>query len=44
MDEVVDGVRLLNPGSATGARPATAASFLAVTVTDGDLDVTLHSE
>jgi len=43
-DEVVDGVRLLNPGSATGARPASEASFLAVSVSDGDVDVTLHRE
>jgi hypothetical protein len=41
-ETVVDGVRLLNPGSATGARPASRATMLTVTV-DGDaLDVEVH--
>ncbi|WP_338727057.1 metallophosphoesterase family protein [Haladaptatus sp. DJG-WS-42] len=34
-DEVVDGVRLLNPGSATGAAPALTATMLVVSI-DGD--------
>lgn len=34
-----DGVRLLNPGSATGADPASFASMFVVLVEDGDLDV-----
>jgi predicted phosphodiesterase len=34
----------MNPGSATGARPAREASMLTATVTDGDLDVTVHRE
>lgn len=42
MDERVDGVRLLNPGSATGATPATEASMLVATAGDGRLDVTVH--
>jgi len=42
MDEVVDGVRLLNPGSATGASPAKTVSLMTAEVEDGDLDVTVH--
>ena len=42
LDAVVDGVRLLNPGSATGAAPATRATMLTATVDDGTLDVTMH--
>jgi len=38
-DEVVDGIRLLNPGSATGAAPASSASMLVVEVADGELSV-----
>ncbi|PSP99792.1 YfcE family phosphodiesterase [Halobacteriales archaeon QS_5_70_17] len=34
-----DGVRLLNPGSATGADPASFESMLVVRAEDGDLDV-----
>lgn len=41
-DEVVDGVHLLNPGSATGANPATAESMMVLTVENGDFEVTLH--
>jgi len=39
MDETVDGLRLLNPGSATGATPADAATMLTVTVADGSVAV-----
>ncbi|MFC7172227.1 metallophosphoesterase family protein [Haloplanus litoreus] len=42
LDTVHDGVRLLNPGSATGADPATETTMLTAAVADGDLDVTLH--
>jgi len=42
LDEVHDGVRILNPGSATGANPATEKTMLTVTAVDGALDVTLH--
>jgi hypothetical protein len=38
-DAEVEGVRLLNPGSATGARPATAATMMTVEVADGRLSV-----
>ncbi|NHN41953.1 YfcE family phosphodiesterase [Halorubellus sp. JP-L1] len=44
VDEVVDGIRLLNPGSATGAAPATRTTLYEVEVVDGDLDVTLRAE
>ncbi|WP_049922227.1 metallophosphoesterase family protein [Halopiger djelfimassiliensis] len=41
VDTVVDGVRLLNPGSATAASPATRETMLVATVDDGDLEVGL---
>ncbi|MFB6103138.1 MAG: metallophosphoesterase family protein [Haloplanus sp.] len=44
LDTVHDGVRVLNPGSATGADPATETTMLTATVADGDVDVTLHRE
>jgi putative phosphoesterase len=44
--EVVDtdhgGVRILNPGSATGAAPANRTTMMTAEVADGDLDVTVH--
>ena len=42
MDEAHDGVRLLNPGSATAASPATRATMMTAEVEDGDIDLTLH--
>ncbi|MFB6304100.1 MAG: metallophosphoesterase family protein [Haloferacaceae archaeon] len=42
MDERADGVRLLNPGSATGVRPAREASMFLATADDGALDVSVH--
>jgi putative phosphoesterase len=42
MDETVDGLRLLNPGSATGATPAAAATMLTVAVEDGSVAVEVH--
>jgi len=42
LDTVVDGVRLLNPGSVTGAAPADRATMMTVDVEDGALDVTVH--
>lgn len=41
-DDVVDGVRLLNPGSATGANPSDVPTMIEATATDGDLDVVFH--
>jgi hypothetical protein len=40
LDATTDGVRLLNPGSATGARPATTATMMHLEVEDGDVSVT----
>ena len=42
LDTVHEGVRLLNPGSVTGAAPAGRATMMTATVEDGALDVTLH--
>ncbi|WP_336336470.1 metallophosphoesterase family protein [Haloarcula brevis] len=41
-DTVYESVRLLNPGSVTGASPADRPTMLTVTVEDGALDVTRH--
>ena len=37
-----DGIRLLNPGSVTGASPASRATMMTATVDDGTLDVEVH--
>ncbi|WP_324756388.1 metallophosphoesterase family protein [Haloarcula sp. GH36] len=42
LDTVHDGVRLLNPGSATGAPPADRTTMLTADVSDGDLSLTVH--
>ena len=42
VDETVDGMRFLNPGSATGAAPATRATYYELEVADGSVDVTLR--
>jgi putative phosphoesterase len=42
LDTTVDGVRLLNPGSATGADPADRTTMMTATVVDGELEVTLQ--
>lgn len=39
VDRHHDDVRLLNPGSATGAAPADETSMMTVTVEDGSLDI-----
>ncbi|PSP57411.1 YfcE family phosphodiesterase [Halobacteriales archaeon QS_1_67_19] len=39
VDEDVEGIRLLNPGSATGAAPADRETMLSVEIVEGDLDV-----
>jgi len=44
LDDTHEGVRLLNPGSCTGADPADEATMLVTDVADGDLDVTVHRE
>ncbi|WP_323674520.1 metallophosphoesterase [Halorubellus sp. PRR65] len=42
LDETVDGIRLLNPGSATGAAPATRTTCYELDVVDGTVDATLR--
>lgn len=37
-----DGIRILNPGSATSASPASRATMMTATVEDGDIDITVH--
>ncbi|MHB9287062.1 metallophosphoesterase family protein [Halobacteriales archaeon Cl-PHB] len=44
LDDTHDGIRLLNPGSVTGAAPADRATMLTAAVEDGDLDVTVHEQ
>jgi putative phosphoesterase len=44
LDMDVDGYRLLNPGSVTGASPADEATMLTAEVAGGDIDVTVHRE
>lgn len=41
MDRELDDYRVLNPGSATGAAPATTTSMMVAHVVDGDLEVEL---
>ncbi|QSG13075.1 ICC-like phosphoesterase [Halapricum desulfuricans] len=42
LDTTVEGVRLLNPGSVTGAAPADEATMLTAEVGDGELAVTIR--
>jgi putative phosphoesterase len=42
VDETHGEVRLLNPGSATGAAPADRTTMLTAEAVDGRLDVTVH--
>lgn len=42
LDETHDGVRVVNPGSLTGADPADEPTMLTATVEDGDLEVEHH--
>ncbi|MFB6130829.1 MAG: metallophosphoesterase family protein [Salinigranum sp.] len=44
LDAFVGGHRLLNPGSATGAHPASEPTMMTATVEDGDLAVSLRRE
>lgn len=41
-DKIHEGVRVLNPGSATGAAPADKATMMTAVVDDGTVEVTLH--
>lgn len=42
VDETVDGLRFLNPGSATSAAPATRETLYEIAVAAGEVDVTLR--
>ncbi|MDX1744699.1 MAG: metallophosphoesterase family protein [Halobacteriales archaeon] len=42
LDTVHDGVRLLNPGSVTGAAPADLATMMTATVDADEMTVTVH--
>jgi putative phosphoesterase len=41
IDEDVEGIRLLNPGSAIGADPADVATMMTVEIVEVDVDVTV---
>ena len=43
LDTELDGIRLLNPGSATGAAPAEAPTLMTVDCETGTFEVTLHT-
>lgn len=43
-DMMHDGIRLLNPGSATGADPAKEATMMTIGVEGDNIDVTVHRE
>jgi len=42
LDTTHEGVRILNPGSVTGAAPASRATMMTATVDDSGLSVTVH--
>jgi len=42
VDTIHNGVRILNPGSATGAVPAERTTMMTAEVADGEIDVTVH--
>ena len=42
VDRIHESVRILNPGSVTGAKPAKRPTMMTAEVADGDLDVTVH--
>ncbi len=41
-DRELDGHRVVNPGSATGAAPAASTTMLTAEVADGTVDLTVH--
>jgi putative phosphoesterase len=43
-DTIVEGTRLLNPGSATGVAPATVETTFILEVTNGEIDLTHHEQ
>ncbi|XGI84769.1 metallophosphoesterase (plasmid) [Halorutilales archaeon Cl-col2-1] len=44
LDTRVDGIRILNPGTVTGADPASEASMMTAEVDSENIDVSLHIE
>jgi putative phosphoesterase len=42
VDTVHDGVRILNPGSATGAAPAERTTMMTAEIVEGEIDVSAH--
>lgn len=44
LDTTINGIRLLNPGSVTGAAPANEATMMTVTVDGNDITVTVHQD
>ena len=44
LDTSVEGIRILNPGSVTGASPASEATMLTADIADGEIDVAVHRE
>ena len=42
LDTVHEGIRILNPGSVTGASPAEATTMMTAAVDGGEVDVRLH--
>jgi putative phosphoesterase len=44
LDEDVEGIRLLNPGSATGAAPAERETMMTVQILEGEVDVEVYAE
>ena len=44
IDEDVEGIRLLNPGSATGADPAERETMMTVEIIEGDVEVEVYAE
>ncbi|WP_135852293.1 metallophosphoesterase family protein [Halorussus salinus] len=44
VDDDIEGIRFLNPGSATGADPANVATMMAVEILEGDVTVEVYVE
>jgi len=42
LDTTHDGIRVLNPGSMTGASPASRTTMMTATVDDGEMNVEIH--
>jgi hypothetical protein len=44
VDDDIEGIRFLNPGSATGASPAERETMMTVEIIEGDVDVRVFEE